>query len=65
MILLRFKHLKERRVVNNRATLGRWIKNQGFPPGFLLGPNSRAWTEDSVNAWLANRAAETEREAVA
>ncbi len=63
MILLRFKHLKERRVVNNRATLGRWIKDQGFPPGFLLGPNSRAWTEDSVDAWLkerAARAAETE-----
>ncbi len=60
MKLIRFKQLKERGVVTNRVTLGRWIRDQGFPPGFLLGPNSRAWTEDSVDAWLAARAAETE-----
>ena len=60
MKYLRFSDLVERGIVRNRVTLGRWIKNNGFPTGFLLGPNSRAWPEDSVNAWLEERAAETE-----
>ena len=54
--LLRFRHLKERGIVDNRTTLGRWIKRHGFPPGILLGPNSRAWTEEVIEAWLAERA---------
>ena len=54
--LLRFRHLKERRIVDNRTTLGRWIKRHGFPPGILIGPNSRAWTEEEIEAWLAERA---------
>jgi predicted DNA-binding transcriptional regulator AlpA len=61
--LLRFKDLKERGIVDNRVTLSRRIKDHGFPPGFLLGPNSRAWTEDVVEAWL--KARPVEREAVA
>ena len=54
--LLRFRHLKERGIVDNRTTLGRWIKRHGFPPGILIGPNSRAWTEEVIEAWLAERA---------
>ena len=50
MKYLRFSDLRERGIVNNRVTLGRWIRDQGFPPGFLLGPNSRAWTEDEIEA---------------
>ena len=55
--LLRFHNLKERQIVNNRVTLGDWIRTQGFPPGSLLGERSRAWTEKSVQArgWLAVR----------
>lgn len=57
--LLRFKDLKERGIVSNRVTLSRRIKDQGFPPGFLLGPNSRAWTEDEIEAYVEKlRAAE-------
>jgi predicted DNA-binding transcriptional regulator AlpA len=41
--------------VNNWTTLLRWIETEGFPPGILLGPNSRAWYEDEIEAWLANR----------
>ncbi len=52
---LRFHDLKERKIANNRTTLSRWIKNCGFPPGVLIGPNSRAWTEDEIEAWLAER----------
>jgi predicted DNA-binding transcriptional regulator AlpA len=53
--ILRFIDLKEWGVVNNRPTLYRWIKVCGFPQGFLLGPNSRAWKEEDVVAWLQAR----------
>ena len=57
--LLRFKHLKELGIVDNRVTLSRRIKEHGFPPGFLLGPNSRAWTQEEIEAYLKKlRAAE-------
>lgn len=53
--LLRFKDLQARGIVDNRVTLRRWIDGQGFPPGKRLGPNTRAWTEDSIDAWVASR----------
>ena len=52
-ILLRFDDLRERRIVRNRTTLYRWIKEQNFPPGALIGANSRVWTEEEIEAWLA------------
>ncbi len=60
MKYLRFSDLAERGIVRNRATLSRWIQELGFPRGVLLGPNTRAWTEEEVEAWLAVRAAERE-----
>src|SRR5262249_47416891 len=42
-------------IVSNRQTLSRWIRYEGFPEGVLLGPNSRAWLEDGVLAWLESR----------
>jgi predicted DNA-binding transcriptional regulator AlpA len=53
--LLRFRDLKERKIVNNRATLSNWIKREGFPPGRMLGPNTRIWDEPSVLEWVNNR----------
>jgi predicted DNA-binding transcriptional regulator AlpA len=53
--LLRYPDLVTAGVVANRVTLGRLIKNQQFPPGRLLGPNTRAWTETEVEQWLASR----------
>lgn len=53
--LLRFSDLKGRGIVNNRVTLGRWIKNQNFPPGFLLGANTRVWKESDIDSWLTDR----------
>ena len=41
--------------VNNRVTLERWIKDQGAPAGFFLGPNTRAWFKKDWDTWLANR----------
>jgi predicted DNA-binding transcriptional regulator AlpA len=52
---LRFTDLKTAGVVNNRVTLHRLIKFQQFPPGRLLGPNTRAWTETEIQAWLDAR----------
>ena len=53
--LLRYHDLVARNIVLNRMTLARWIESQGFPAGFMLGPNSRAWAEDEVDAWVAAR----------
>jgi hypothetical protein len=51
---LRFTDLKAAGIINNRVTLARMIKS-GFPPGKLLGPNTRAWPETEIEAWLASR----------
>ena len=60
MKLLRFTDLVARNIVRNRVTLQRWVENNDFPRGFLIGPNSRAWPEDEVEAWLAARASDRE-----
>jgi hypothetical protein len=54
-IYLRFADLKARGVVANWATLQGRIKKFGFPPGRLIGPNARAWTEAEVEAWIARQ----------
>ena len=52
---LRFADLKARGIVGNWATLKRRIEQDGFPPGIKLGGNTRAWPEDEIEQWLANR----------
>lgn len=52
---LRFSDLRERGVVRTRPTLRNWIKDRGFPPGQLTGPNCRTWAEDEVQQYLDNR----------
>jgi predicted DNA-binding transcriptional regulator AlpA len=54
-IFLRFKDLKERGIIQNWPTLLRWIKDEGFPAGRYLAPNTRVWSEAEVEAWLAAR----------
>lgn len=51
---LRYADLKERRLVNNRATLKNRIDKFGFPPGRLIGPNTRGWTEEEIAVYEAN-----------
>jgi predicted DNA-binding transcriptional regulator AlpA len=51
---LRFRHLQERQIVTNWPQLKRLIEKQGFPPGRYLGPNTRAWTEEEIDAWLGS-----------
>jgi predicted DNA-binding transcriptional regulator AlpA len=55
--LLRYQDLKSRGIVNNRMTLSRWIKTNGFPPGFMLGANTHVWAEDEVDAFIDSRTA--------
>jgi predicted DNA-binding transcriptional regulator AlpA len=53
--LLRFRDLRERRIVENWPTLLRWIEREGFPAGIRLGPNCRAWESTAVADWLEGR----------
>ena len=53
--VLRFRDLKRRQIVGNWTTLLAWIADEGFPPGIMLGPNSRGWLEADVIAWLRSR----------
>ena len=54
-LLLRFSDLRDRGIVNNRATLGRWIQQIGFPNGIKLGANTRVWTEEEIDEWIQAR----------
>ena len=54
-VLLRFADLKARGIIRNWPTLKRWVQTRGFPAGNQLGPNTRVWTEDEIQEWLANR----------
>ena len=61
---LRYADLVKSGIINNRPTLSRWIATEGFPPGRLLGPNSRAWTEDEILKWAEGRPIATGRDGV-
>jgi hypothetical protein len=52
---LRFTDLKARGIVNSRPALKHRILYFGFPPGRLIGPNTRAWTEAEVDEWIARQ----------
>lgn len=45
---VRFSDLRGWGIVSNWTTLRRWIKVGRFPPGRMIGPNSRAWTIEEV-----------------
>jgi hypothetical protein len=51
---LRYADLVKRGYVNNKTTLRNWINKGIFPPGELIGPNTRAWDEDKdIAPWEA------------
>lgn len=60
-VYLKFRDLKARGLVNNWVTLKNRIAKFGFPPGRLIGPNTRAWTEAEIEAWIASRPTEFPR----
>jgi predicted DNA-binding transcriptional regulator AlpA len=53
--LIRYKDLEDAGVASSWPQLRHMIENEGFPPGFLLSPNARAWRVDAVEKWLAER----------
>jgi hypothetical protein len=54
-VLLRFSDLRARNIVRTWPSLRRLIETANFPPGRMIGPNSRAWTQQEVADWLASR----------
>jgi predicted DNA-binding transcriptional regulator AlpA len=54
-VYVRFRHLVEHGIVASWQSLLRLIDEDGFPEGTMLGRNTRAWTVDEVQEWLANR----------
>jgi predicted DNA-binding transcriptional regulator AlpA len=52
---LRFRDLKTRGLVKSWPMLKRRVERDGFPPGRMLGPNTRAWTEDEVEEYENSR----------
>jgi len=56
--LLRFAQLVERNIVRSRQQLDNLKKNEGFPPGRLLSPNCRVWTEEEIDDWFSDRPVE-------
>jgi predicted DNA-binding transcriptional regulator AlpA len=53
---IRYKDLEAMGLMQNRAQLGRLIDGpEAFPPGRLIGANSRVWTLAEVEAWIATR----------
>ena len=39
----------------SRSTIFRWVRNDKFPAPINLGPNTRAWREEDIRAWLDNK----------
>ncbi|WP_395664215.1 helix-turn-helix transcriptional regulator [Aestuariivirga sp.] len=62
---LRYRDLEARGIVRSWAALRYKIKHNGFPPGRYLGPNTRAWTAEEVQAWLDALPTENPRRAAA
>jgi len=57
--VLRYWHLVDLGIINNRMTLKRWIDRGHFPGPIRLGPNSIAWRASDVKEWLDNRSSRT------
>lgn len=55
IVLLRFRDLQERRIVASWPQLRNLLRSQNFPPGRMIGVNTRAWTEDEIDAWIESR----------
>jgi hypothetical protein len=58
---LRFADLRRRGIITSWPMLKRRTEHDGFPKGRMLGPNTRVWTEEEIEGWLASRPAAIER----
>jgi hypothetical protein len=55
----RFRDLKDRGLVKSWTQLQRMIRLYGFPPGRLLTPQIRTWTDEELDAYYASRPVES------
>jgi predicted DNA-binding transcriptional regulator AlpA len=55
---LRFKDLQAKGIATTWQGLRHLQLHQGFPLGRLLGPSSRVWSAEEINAWLQTRPSE-------
>lgn len=58
LALLRSRDLKRLGIAASWAVLSKRIKEDDFPPGRMIGGNSRAWTVAEVERWLDSRPVE-------
>jgi hypothetical protein len=54
-VLYHFKDLAAAGLIANRTSLTRLIDNDNFPPGVMIGRNTRVWRVDDIEKWLATR----------
>ena len=47
--------LRESRISSDSRQTKYLVDNHGFPPGRMLSPYVRGWTEEEVADWLASR----------
>ena len=54
-VFYRFGDLVAAGLVVNRTSLRRLVDEQNFPPGVMVGDNTRVWRVTDIEAWLATR----------
>ena len=54
-VFYRFDDLVAAGIAHNRTTLRRLVDKEGFPPGMMVGANTRIWRVDDIESWLATR----------
>jgi predicted DNA-binding transcriptional regulator AlpA len=54
-VYVRFNDLVRANIATSWPQVLRMIEGENFPTGIMLGPNTRAWRLDLVEAWLAAR----------
>jgi hypothetical protein len=54
-MVYRFVDLQDLGLVNNWPQLKILVEQHGFPPGFLLGVNTRAWLTTDIDKWITSR----------
>ena len=52
---LSFNDMKTLGIVTNWQSLRHWQQHHGFPTGRLFAANSRRWSREEIDAWLASR----------
>jgi hypothetical protein len=58
---LRFRDLKERGIAASWVQLSVMVRKYGFPPGRLLTPYQRVWTEEELAEFHASRPVVSDR----